>query len=216
MLIGMIVVLGVAFVGVVAFCILKTVQSKKDFGEIEKDVPIITANAEKAKADKLAAGFVSSEQFSSFGYKFFEYGTKYNCPDNLNVEIDRTNKKIACYMLLPYDFHIYSFTDLFKCEFMINNGKVDISTVTTGVGTSVGGMGVGIGVTSGTAEQQINAVAAMLTFKNGENFILNFLNNKVATQGSDAYNEALYLAKDFCNKMEIILKEAESAGVNKE
>lgn len=214
MFVTIMVVLAVAFVAVSVFCILRTRQHKKDYSEIEKNVPVITANEQKAKANKLAAGFVSDEQFSSFGYNFFEYGAKYNCPDNLNIELDRTNKKIACYMLLPYDFHIYSFADLFKCEFMINNGKVDISTVTTGVGTSVGGLGVGIGVTSGTAEQQINAVAAMITFKNGDNFILNFLNNRVAAQGSDAYNEALFLAKDFCNKMEIII--SENADAHKE
>lgn len=107
--------------------IIKMVQLYNNYKEIKSNIPIIKINYAKAKQELLDNGFVSSEHISSFGYNFIEYRNCFNATDNLHIEIDHENKKLAQYMLLPYTFVIKEFKQIVNVELgtdtIIKNGR---------------------------------------------------------------------------------------------
>ena len=205
-LIPLMIVLVIAFVGVMVYNVKRTKKHVKDGKELEENVPIIRENFKRIQEELRKNGFLSSERVSSFGYNFFEYRTKYHVEDNLNVEIDNEHRLLACYSLKPYELKIRSFQELFNAELLINNGEVDTTTVTSGVGTALGGVGIGMAVSNGTSRQQVNSIIVLLSFKDGDQFAINFLNNVACYQGDDAYNTALVCAKQFLNKLQLIIQ----------
>ena len=199
-------ILAVALVFIMINNVKQTKKAIADQNEIKETLPKILEGEQKAKSDLAANGITPTAHASTMGHKFIDYKTKHNAPDNLNVELDFTNNKIACYMLNPYEFHVYNFSDLHKYEFTINNGSVDFSSVTTGVGTAIGGIGIGIGVTNGTSRQEITGMSLMMYFKDGTDFALNFTQNVSCYAGDEFYLTCLATAKVFCEKLELILE----------
>ena len=204
---GFVGVLVVAFVIIMIYNVKKTKAAISDNNEINNTLPLIMNGRSRADADLAANGIIATTKASTMGHKFVDYKTKHNAPDNLNVELDFTNKKMACYMLNPYEFHVYNFADLHRYDFTVNNGKVDFSTVSVGIGTGIGGFGVGVGASSGVAQQEITAMALELYFKDGTDFVLNFSHNVTCYQGDEFYLMCMGTAKSFCAKLDLILEE---------
>ena len=198
----------VVLILLVVFLVLKTRRALGDKAQMEADLPVIRQNEQAVQYALQQNGIVCSAHYSNLGYKFIEYRTKYNAPDNLNFIIDEVNKKFVAYMLLPYSFKVYSFSDYEKSELIINNGQVITTAVTSAAGTSIGGIGVGLGVTNATSQQQITALGVMVTFKNGDVESINFLDNVATYEGSERYNIALANAKQFRDKLELLHKYA--------
>lgn len=198
----------VVLILLVVFLVLKTRRALGDKAQIEADLPVIRQNEQAVQYALQQNGIVCSAHYSNLGYKFIDYRTKYNAPDNLNFIIDEVNKKFVAYMLLPYSFKVYSFSDYEKSELIINNGQVITTAVTSAAGTSIGGIGVGLGVTNATSQQQITALGVMVTFKNGDVESINFLDNVATYEGSERYNIALANAKQFRDKLELLHKYA--------
>lgn len=198
----------VVLILLVVFLVLKTRRALGDKAQMEADLPVIRQNEQAAQYALYQNGIVCSAHYSNLGYKFIDYRTKYNAPDNLNFIIDEVNKKFVAYMLLPYSFKVYSFSDYEKSELIINNGQVITTAVTSAAGTSIGGIGVGLGVTNATSQQQITALGVMVTFKNGDVESINFLDNVATYEGSERYNIALANAKQFRDKLELLHKYA--------
>lgn len=196
----------VLLVGVIVFIVIRTKQAQQDRARMEADLPVIRQNEQAAQYALYQNGIVCSAHYSNLGYKFIEYRTKYNAPDNVHFIIDEVNKKFVAYMLLPYSFKVYSFSDYEKSELIINNGQVITTAVTSAAGTSIGGIGVGLGVTNATSQQQITALGVMVTFKNGDVESINFLDNVATYEGSERYNIALANAKQFRDKLELLHK----------
>ncbi len=197
--------LGVILLFLIPYLIIKTNAAQRDKQQMEKDVPIILANNKKIEEELKQRGFESSYSVSSFGYKFFEYKTKYHAPDNLNLQIDAQRNEIACYMLLPYDFKVYAFNDLVKYDLLVNNGQIDTKTLTLATGTSIGGVGIGVGSTDGTSKQRVNSIGVMLYFDNGDAFGINFLNNIYCYQGDERYVGAIMEANKLTIQLDKIL-----------
>lgn len=210
-LIPTIVILVIAFVLIMVHNVKQTKCALKDQNEIKETLPKILSGKARAENALRENNIVSTACASTMGHKFIDYKTVHNAPDNLNVVLDFTNKKIACYMLNPYEFHTYNFSDLRKYDFTVNNGKVDFSSSSLGVGTSLGGMGIGVATTQGSSQQQITAMALMLYFKDGTDFALNFTQNITCYKGDEFYLMCLNAAKSFCAKLDIILEENQSA-----
>lgn len=198
----------VVLILLVVFLVLKTRRALGDKAQMEADLPVIRQNEQAVQYALQQNGIVCSAHYSNLGYKFIDYRTKYNAPDNLNFIIDEVNKKFVAYMLLPYSFKVYSFSDYEKSELIINNGQVITTAVTSAAGTSIGGIGVGLGVTNATSQQQITALGVMVTFKNGDVESINFLDNVATYEGSERYNIALANAKQFRDKLELLHKYA--------
>lgn len=198
----------VVLILLVVFLVLKTRRALGDKAQMEADLPVIRQNEQAAQYALYQNGIVCSAHYSNLGYKFIEYRTKYNAPDNVHFIIDEVNKKFVAYMLLPYSFKVYSFSDYEKSELIINNGQVITTAVTSAAGTSIGGIGVGLGVTNATSQQQITALGVMVTFKNGDVESINFLDNVATYEGSERYNIALANAKQFRDKLELLQKYA--------
>lgn len=196
----------VVLILLVVFLVLKTRRALGDKAQMEADLPVIRQNEQAVQYALQQNGIVCSAHYSNLGYKFIDYRTKYNAPDNLNFIIDEVNKKFVAYMLLPYSFKVYSFSDYEKSELIINNGQVITTAVTSAAGTSIGGIGVGLGVTNATSQQQITALGVMVTFKNGDVESINFLDNVATYEGSERYNIALANAKQFRDKLELLHK----------
>ncbi len=198
----------VLLVCLVVFLVLRTKKAMGDKSQMEADLPVIRQNEQAAQYALYQNGIVCSAHYSNLGYKFIEYRTKYNAPDNVHFIIDEVNKKFVAYMLLPYSFKVYSFSDYEKCELTVNNGMLETSTVGTGAGTSLGGIGVGVGVANSTSSQQVTSITVSVTFKNGDVAYVNFLDNIMAYQGDNRYNVALASAKQFRDKLELLHKYA--------
>ena len=198
----------VVLILLVVFLVLKTRRALGDKAQMEADLPVIRQNEQAVQYALQQNGIVCSAHYSNLGYKFIDYRTKYNAPDNQNFIIDEVNKKFVAYMLLPYSFKVYSFSDYEKSELIINNGQVITTAVTSAAGTSIGGIGVGLGVTNATSQQQITALGVMVTFKNGDVESINFLDNVATYEGSERYNIALANAKQFRDKLELLHKYA--------
>lgn len=196
----------VVLILLVVFLVLKTRRALGDKAQMEADLPVIRQNEQAVQYALQQNGIVCSAHYSNLGYKFIDYRTKYNAPDNQNFIIDEVNKKFVAYMLLPYSFKVYSFSDYEKSELIINNGQVITTAVTSAAGTSIGGIGVGLGVTNATSQQQITALGVMVTFKNGDVESINFLDNVATYEGSERYNIALANAKQFRDKLELLHK----------
>lgn len=168
------------------------------------------------------------EDFSTAGYEYFEYKTKYNYIDNLHLVVDKNSKQIIYYQLIPFHFdltksyndlqffNVYSFSDLVKVEINTNLGNIMTSTNHTMLGTGIGNIGVGFGSSNGESTQLVNTMTVDLYFKNGETATCNFLNNRKTIMGSDYYNQALCEAKRLLNICEIIIKENEPKNEVKE
>ena len=196
----------VVLILLVVFLVLKTRRALGDKAQMEADLPVIRQNEQAVQYALQQNGIVCSAHYSNLGYKFIDYRTKYNAPDNQNFITDEVNKKFVAYMLLPYSFKVYSFSDYEKSELIINNGQVITTAVTSAAGTSIGGIGVGLGVTNATSQQQITALGVMVTFKNGDVESINFLDNVATYEGSERYNIALANAKQFRDKLELLHK----------
>ena len=209
-LISALVVLVIAFVWIMVYNIKNTKRALKDRKEINETLPKILSGKTRAEKELRENNIVSTACASTMGHKFVDYKTVHHAPDNLNVVLDFTNKKIACYMLNPYEFRTYNFNDLRKYDFTINNGSVDFSSTSLGTGTSFGRIGVGIATTQGSSQQEITAMALMLYFKDGTDFMLNFTQNITCYQGDEFYLMCLTQAKSFCAKLDIILEENKS------
>ncbi len=204
-MVGIIIVLVIAFFGAVAYLIYAYGKINKNLKKIEADLPMIKESAERAKEELKKSGMAVSKHYSSMGYKWIEYKTKYNVADNLNLDLDDTNKKLACYMLKPYSFKLYAYADIMKCELLVNNGKVDTQSTKVGTGTAIGGVGVGVSNAYGTARQEVMGIIASVYFKDGEQFAINFTNNIRCYTDEDFYVTSLANAKEFCGKIESII-----------
>ena len=184
-------------------------ERRREEGKYEALVSEAKESYERVQRELRSSGFVSSERIGSFGYEELNRRYKGKIEDNVNVEIDQTGRKIACYILDPYELNVYGFDDLFNAELIINNGSVSTSATTRGTGVSVGMLHAGKAVTSGSSNQIIRAIIVLLAFKDGKQFPVNFLDHNTFTcfEGDEKYNEALLKAKSFMTKMQVILND---------
>lgn len=205
---GLYIGLGAAFLVCVAgivFCIFKMKKTKRNLQQIEADIPVILENDKKIKEQLQSRGFVTNYSASSFGYRFWEYQTKHKAPNNLNLLLDNEHCEIVCYMLLPYDFKVYSFKNLLKYELNVNNGQVETTSNSLATGTSIAGIGIGSASTSGTSKQKVNSIIVQLYFDNGDLFGINFLNNASCYQGDEKYCCAITEAQRLSAQLDKIL-----------
>ncbi len=217
------IVLGViALIVMVPILIKKTNNAVKDTKKMEAAGPIIARLSTVAK-DKLRQYGITEgyQDYSTAGYEYFEYKSKYNYEDNLHLIIDKETKQIASYQFIPFyfdptkqyseleHFMVHSYKDLVKVELNTNLGNITTTTVGTAVGTGSGGIGVGIGSSIGVSTQMVNTMTVDLYFKDGETASCNFLNNMSVNMGGTYYNQALANAKVLLNICEMIIKENE-------
>lgn len=184
-------------------------ERKREKEKFDALVPVAKESYEQVQRELKGSGFVSSERIGSFGYEEIDRCYKGKIEDNVNVEIDQTSRKIACYILRPYELKVYGFDDLFSAEVIINNGSVSTSATTRGTGVSVGMLHTGKAVTSGSSNQIVRAIIVLLAFKDGKQFPVNFLDQNVfiCYEGDEKYNDALLKAKSFMTKMQVILND---------
>ena len=162
--------------------IKKMVALYNNYNEIKNNIAIIQSNYVKAKQELLEKGFVSNEHLSSFGYNFIEYRNCFNATDNMHIEIDYENKKIAYYMLLPYLFEIKEFNEIGKVELVtekqIKNGRVFYTTI-----------------------------AVKINFADGKFFGLSVSDNMGCYENDNDYKKYMEDANIFIEKIEKLIKE---------
>ena len=200
-------ILLLSLIPIIVVCVTKTKQALNDQDEIKATLPKIFEGERRAKATLNYNGIISGMHVSSMGHKFIDYKTVHHAPDNLNIDLDFKNRKIACYMLNPFEFHLYNFSDLYRYDFTVNDGSVDFSSVNLNMGKYIGGIGIGVGVTNGSAQQEITAMILMLQFRNGEFFPINFTHNVSCYKGDSFYNRCMMQAKTFCQRLDLIIEE---------
>lgn len=81
-----------AFVGVVWHGLSKAIQGNS--AQIEPNYQFVRRQLEDA-------GFKGDEHVSSFGYAWLDYRNDYQARDNIHLEIDRTSRRLAYYVLIP-------------------------------------------------------------------------------------------------------------------
>lgn len=218
---GIVIVCAIGLLIIIPVLISKTKTAVNNTQKMEGVGPSIKNLSKKAKAKLDELGFIEPNDYSTAGYEFFEYKTKYNYEDNLHLVIDHKSKQIAYYQYVPFHveagktytdfvfFEVHSFKDVTKAEIINNLGVVNTVSLGTGVGTSIGGIGVGVGVANSTSTQEVNSLGLSIYFKDGKSAGVNFLHNCSTTMGSSVYNNALMQAKELLNICEIIIKENE-------
>ena len=119
----------------------------KNHSEMLKTIEEVELNYEKYKKQLKEMGFVSSKHYSGFGYKWVEFRNIAGVVDNLHLEIDETNKKVAFYFLsLDGDSQLImlNYSDLIsvklECEEMA--GKVVTYAVSIKVNHEIGEIGL--------------------------------------------------------------------------
>lgn len=105
-------ILIIAFICVMAYNVKASMKWYQDKEEIKKGLSTIKESLIKVENDLKANGMENGKRYSSFGYRFIEYRNKYNQPDNLNIIMDDTQRKMALYLLLPYHFEIINYSDV--------------------------------------------------------------------------------------------------------
>lgn len=212
----------IVLIFLVPYLIKQTKKAMDNTNKMETAGPVIRRLSNVAKEKMAALGIKGDyEDYSTAGYEYFEYKTKYNYEDNLHLVIHKGTKQIVQYQLIPFHFdvnkqysnlhlfEVHKFSDLVKAEIVTNLGVVNSTNVGTGVGTNVGGLGVGVGVSNGTSTQMVNSLNVNLYFKDGKLNTVNFLHNTSTAMGSDFYNNAIMDAKVLLNICELIIKENE-------
>ena len=213
-------ILCIALAIMLPILILKTKKASGDTNKMVAAGPVISYLSAVAKQRLYNCGIVGGyTDYSTAGYEYFEYKTKYNYEDNLHLIIDRATRQIASYQLIPFYFdptrqypdlqffHVHSYDDLFKAEINTNLGNLTTTTLGTGVGVGFGGVGVGVGASYGVSTQMVNTMTVDLYFKDGATASCNFLNNMSVDMGGTYYNQALARAKALLNICELIIKE---------
>ena len=204
----------------VPILIVKTNRAVKDTKKMEAAGPVITRLSILAKSKLKQHGIADGyKDYSTAGYEYFEYKTKYNYEDNLHLIIDKETKQIASYQLVPFYFDptkqycdlqfftVHPYSDLVKAEINTNLGNITTTTIGAAVSTSRGGIGVGVGSSFGVSTQMVNTMTVDLYFKDGATASCNFLNNMSVNMGGTYYNQALHNAKVLLNICEMIIKE---------
>lgn len=218
-LIAFIVVDLIALAILIPILIVKTKKAVNDEKKMKAAGPVISRMSSLAKQKMASIGIRGNyEDYSTAGYEYFEYKTKYNYEDNMHLVIHKETKQIVYYQYIPFNFdlnkqyndlfhyEVHNFSDLVKAEIVTNLGVVNSTSVGTGVGTGIGGVGVGVGVSNGTSTQMVNSILVTLYFKDGKTNNCNFLHNRSTAMGSDFYNSAIMEAKALLNKCELIVK----------
>ena len=219
---GFVIVGIIVLVIMIPILIAQTKKATNDTKKMETAGPVIKKLSNLAKQKMAAIGIKNNyEDYSTAGYEYFEYKTKYNYEDNLHLVIHKDTKQIVSYQFIPfyfnpnkeynslYDFDVHKFDDLVKAEIVTNLGVVNSTSIGSGVGTNIGGIGVGVGVSNGTSTQMVNSVLVTLYFKDGKTNSCNFLNNRSVEMGGSLYNNAIMNAKALLNICELIIKDNE-------
>ncbi|MBE5743982.1 MAG: hypothetical protein E7358_04635 [Clostridiales bacterium] len=140
-LIGAYVWLGIFY----ALYVFKRLDKNKS--EIIKTMHAAELNYQKYKNQLKEMGFVTSKHYSGFGYKWVEFRNILNLVDNLHLEIDEVNKKVAYYFLYldgDSDIYIMNFSDLIstRLESEEISGKIVKYAVTIKVKHEIGEIGL--------------------------------------------------------------------------
>lgn len=212
----------VTLIIVVPLLIKETKKAINATKKMETAGPIITRLSNMAKEKLKQYGIADGYQdYSTAGYEYFQYKSKYNYEDNLHLIIDKETRQIVSYQLIPFYFDpakqysdlqfflVHSFDDLVKVEINTNLGNVSTTTIGSAIGTGIGGIGVGVGTSMGVSTQMVNTMTVDLYFKDGTAASCNFLNNMSVEMGGNYYNQALSSAKILLNICEMIIKENE-------
>ena len=227
-LIGVIIGLAIVFVISVIVAISKTKKYSDDKKTMEGVGPSIEKLSLVARKRLEEAGFTNPVDYSTAGYCYFEFKTKYHYEDNVHLVIDHDAKKIAYYQFVPFRpeqnktynnfqiFEIHKFEDISKVELTNNLGVINTVSTGSGIGTSIGGVAIGTGVSNSVASQTVTALGITVYFKDGKEGSVNFLNNVTVTMGDSLYNSALSEAKKLLNVFELIIKENEKQEKAKE
>ena len=206
-MIGVIIGLFIVAVIIIAFCIKQTIQHNKDYTQIKNDLPIIQQNSQIIEAKLSELHIDRKNHYSSLGYKFIQYRTEFNAPDNLNLIVDYSNKLFVEYLFLPYTFNTHNFEDLFDYALFVNDGKVETEKTGLATGSAVGGIGFGVSTSTSTSQTEVTAICVSLYFKDGTSCGINFIDNVKCYKGDTRYNTAIAQANEFCRQMELIKKQ---------
>ncbi len=188
----LIALLGIAFVCVMRYNIKQTKAHFDDINSIKEDIPVIEVNAKRIITELQNKNFNASKKFSSMGYKFFEYKTKFNMPNNSNIEFDEEKGKVACYTLLPYAIEIYDFQDIIEVSYLINNIEniplKEIDNIINRIKAS--------------GNTEINVFAGKIKFKNqseeNEHLgLISFINNAKCSIYDPTFEVVIKRAKEF-------------------
>lgn len=136
--------------------------------EVEKNYNLAQQSIEKS-------GLKPTKHYSSFGHKWIEYRTQYKAKDNLHIELDEQNKKIIVYMLEPYYFNIYDYSDVVDVNITIEDGAKKITYQQV----------------SYTFDSYVESICVTINFKDGTFFNLSANDNAKCYVGDAVYQKAI-------------------------
>ena len=137
----------ISLIYAVAFSLYVVSVLNKNHKAMIKTINEAETNYEKYKHQLKEMGFVSSKHYSGFGYKWVEFRNVINLVDNLHLEIDEENKRIAYYYLTldgDSDIIFLNYSDLISVQLDSQEslGKVITYAVTIKVKHEVGLIGL--------------------------------------------------------------------------
>ena len=137
----------ISLIYAVAFSLYVVSVLNKNHKAMIKTINEAETNYEKYKHQLKEMGFVSSKHYSGFGYKWVEFRNIINLVDNLHLEIDEENKRIAYYYLTldgDSDIIFLNYSDLISVQLDCQEslGKVITYAVTIKVKHEVGLIGL--------------------------------------------------------------------------
>lgn len=101
----------------------------KKYKEMYARVALIEENYKQVREQLDTMEFNSEQHISALGYEHAEYRDDFNAPDNSHIEIDKENKKIALYRLLPFDFVMVDFADITRIDLKAQTEAATISVI---------------------------------------------------------------------------------------
>ena len=101
----------------------------KKYKELYASVALIETNYKQVREQLDTMGFNSEQHISALGYAYAEYRDDFNAPDNSHIEIDKANKKVALYRLLPFDFVMVDFADIIRIDLKAQTEAPTISVI---------------------------------------------------------------------------------------
>lgn len=221
-IIGIVIAAVVGFGVLLYYLIKQTIRANADKEKMEFAGPVISRLSAKAKQKIRELGIGECPDYSTAGYEYFEYKTKYNYEDNMHLLMDDNTRQIVFYQLVPFNidpkatyddlqfFEVHNYSDLTKAETVNSLGPISSTGVGVGTGISVAGIPVGVGVSNTTTTQAVNMIGVTLYFSDGKTAYVNFLNNRSVTMGSGIYNQALLSANQLLAICEQIIKNNET------
>ena len=88
----------------------------KRYEGMHKLAPVVESNYKRVQEELVKIGFHASATYSSLGYDFAEMRDDFCAPDNVNIELDDDNRSIVVYVLSPFSFKKYSYSDILSCD----------------------------------------------------------------------------------------------------